>query len=218
MTAPLSVDHHGWAYPAADDFMWREAKPDGSYQRRHLDAAMTFVTDRRVAIDGGAHVGQFTKPLAALFDHVIAVEPAEDTFACLVANVARFRLLNVEVKQAALGSRVGYVSLALDAKQTARGNTGGRFVVPGGGIPVERIDDWKLPYVGLIKLDVEGSEPDAINGAIETIASCKPIILFEDKEFSRRYGFYPRATQNLLTTMGYTFLQAISHDEIWGPA
>lgn len=210
--------HGDWLFPDADDFMWRELQKDGSYQRSHLDAAMTYVTDRRCAIDGGAHVGQFAKPMAALFDRVIAVEPAADSAACLSANLARFGVINVDIKPVALGAHVGSATLELDAKQSARKNTGGRYVVSGGSIPVERIDDWNLAHLDLLKLDVEGSEPFALEGAAETLKRCQPIVLFESKEFWSRYGLPADAPQQLLESLGYMLRESVGRDEIWGPA
>lgn len=210
--------HGGWMFPDADDYMWRELKSDGSYQAAHLEAAMAHVTDRRCAIDGGAHVGQFAKPMARLFEHVIAVEPAPDSAECLTLNLARFGVVNVAVKPVALGAQMGAVTMDLDAKQTARKNTGGRYVLFGGTIPLERIDDWRLEHLGLLKLDVEGSEPFAITGALETLKRCRPIVLFENKRFWQRYGLTADAPQQILSALGYRHLASAGHDVIWGHA
>lgn len=205
--------HGGWMWPELDDFMWREMKQDGTYQRSHFDAAMRFVTDRRCAVDGGAHVGLWSALMAKQFDRVVAVEPAADTAECLAINMAA--VFNVEIRRVALGSHAGSVSLALDDKQKARKNTGGRYVVTGGSIPVERIDDWNLPSLGLLKLDVEGSEPAAVEGAVETLKRCKPVVLFEDKGFCVRSGYAKDASQKLLAGVGYEHKARVGHDEVW---
>lgn len=208
---------HGWAYPEADDFMWREAKPDGSYQASHLAIAMQFVKDRRTAIDAGAHVGTWSKLMSGLFDRVIAVEPAVDTFECLQQNVRRFNLKNVDAVNVALGATAGYVSMALDGKPLAMNNTGGRYVRKGGTIRLETIDEWNLPSLSFLKMDIEGSEPDCILGASLTLSRCKPVVLWEDKSFCTRYGHDKDAPRHLLTSLGYRQLSRVSADEIWGP-
>ncbi len=209
--------HANWAFPDADGFMASEMRADGSYQRSHLDAAMRFVTDRRCAVDGGAHVGQFALPLSRLFDSVISVEPALDTWLCLAENVKRFGLMNVTIKNVALGSNTSQtVGLAMDDKQAARRNTGARYVVPGGVIPVERIDDWELSDLDFIKLDVEGSEALALRGAVETLVRCRPIVLFESKGFWSRF-LHDGPPQQVLMTCGFKFLASVGRDEIWGP-
>lgn len=209
--------HLGWAFPDVDKFMVGQLKSDGTYQGSHLDAAMTFVTDTRLAIDGGAHVGTWTKRLSALFEEVIAVEPSPDTFEALVDNIQRFTLANVSAKQVALGCQRGRVSMTLDAKNEARANTGARFVQPGEDVFVVTIDEWNLTALGFLKLDIEGSEVLALQGAVQTIKRCQPIILFENKKLWTRYGFAATAPQTLLTQLGYRQLSVVGCDLIYGP-
>ncbi len=209
---------HGWAFPDVDDFMAKEMKADGTYQASHLLIAMGFVTDRRCAIDGGGHVGTWSRLMADLFDRVIAVEPSSDTFEALSANMRAFECLNVECLNVALGARAGFVTMVLDGRQLALANTGGRYATKGGTIPCAAIDDWHLPSLGLLKLDIEGSEPLALEGAAETITRCRPIVLFENKGFWKRYGLTPDAPQRILTSLGYRLLAPAGCDVVWGPA
>ena len=210
------IAHLGWNFPDADEHMWRQMRSDG-YQRDHLDKALEFVMDRRCACDGGAHVGQFTKPLSALFERVIAVEPAQDTYECLMANVRRFNLTNVEPLNVALSDRPGTVRLELDAKQSARKNTGGRYAVHDkrGVIRCETIDGWNLPHLSFLKLDVEGSELSALEGAALTLKRCKPVVLWEDKGFGVRLGEARYAPHLFLESLGYEHKVRVGHDEIW---
>ena len=209
----------GWAFPDADAFMVREMKPDGHYQFGHLEAALTHVTEFSIGIDAGAHVGTWSRPMAARFARVIAVEPSPDTCDCLTVNMAAFGCTNVEIHQAALGAEAGFVEMApLDPRAEALQNTGARFVQDGGSIPRERIDDWHLETCGFLKLDIEGSEPAALEGARETLHRCRPIVLFENKGFWRhRYGRPIDAPQQILTSVGYRELAVVGCDRIWGP-
>ncbi len=208
--------HSGWAFPDSDEHMWREMKPDGSYQRSHFEKAMEFVTDFSCAIDGGAHVGLWSALMAKRFKRVFAVEPALDTYECLLLNMAH--LDNVRVKNVAL-SHVKYMNAALtfDAKQAERGNTGGRYLDPDvdGTIVCEPIDSWKLESLGFLKLDVEGFEPHAISGATDTIGRCRPVIIWEDKFFHTRYGLPKHETRKRLASLGYEHKARVGHDEIW---
>lgn len=210
----------GWAFPDADQFMANEMKADGSYQRSHIDAALRHVTDFRLAIDGGAHVGTWSRVLSQSFQSVIAVEPSRDTFEALTANMQTFGCDNVDRRNVALGAVSGSVSMApLDPRAEALKNTGARFVQSGGDIPCQRIDEWKLPSLGFLKLDVEGSEPLALEGARKTLVRCRPIVLFECKGFWRhRYGLPIDAPQRVLESVGYHQLEQAGKDLIWGPA
>ncbi len=199
--------------------MVSEMKADGTYQAGHLRLALAHVTDWSIAIDGGAHVGTWSRLLSQSFTRVIAVEPSEDTAEALVTNMQTFACQNVEVRRVALGAEVGSVSMApLEPRAEAMKNTGARFVQNGGRIPRERIDDWRLPSLGFLKLDVEGSEPLALQGALETLARCRPIVLFENKGFCRRFGFAANGAQQVLMAAGYRERQVAGKDLIWGPA
>lgn len=206
----------GWAYPDADQFMAAEMKADGTYQASHLQAALRHVRDWTLAVDGGAHVGTWTRLLSAVFSRVISVEPSPDTYEALEANVRRFELANVETKPVALGSARGRVSMSIDGRAAALANTGARYTVEGGTIRCETIDEWNLPSLGFLKLDVEGSEVAALQGAALTLARCRPVVLFENKYFWRRYGLVKDAPQQFLLTLGYRHLAKAGCDEIWG--
>lgn len=209
----------GWAFPDADRFMVTELAMDGTYQISHLEAALAHVTQFGSAIDGGAHVGTWSRVMAARFRHVLAIEPSADTFDCLTWNLGQAGIANVQCVQAALGDGPGHVSMALDPPNAARANTGARFVRPGGPIPVITIDSLALTEVGFLKLDVEGSEPAALRGAAETLHRCRPIVLFENKKlWARHFGMPKDAVARLLAGHGYRCLQAVQCDEIWGPA
>jgi len=206
-----------WTFPADDEFMAKELKGD-EYQASHLRLALAHVTDWSVAIDGGAHVGTWSRLLAARFARVIAVEPSPDTYEALTINMAHFGCGSVECLQVAVGASAGVVSMApLEARAAALHNTGARFVQHGGTIPCVTIDSWELPSCGFVKLDIEGSEVDALKGAVNTLARCRPIVLFEDKGFCRRFGYGKDAPQQFLASVAYQHLQDAGCDRIWGP-
>lgn len=209
----------GLAFPDLDDFMVRECEDDGGYQRTHLEAALRYVTAFTCAIDGGAHVGTWSLLLARQFARVIAIEPSADTFECLQRNLALRGCGNVEARQIALGAAVGVAGMALDPANAARKNTGARRLANGTSVRVETIDSWQLETVGFLKLDIEGSEPFALEGAVETLKRCRPIVLFENKRlWSRYYGRPKDAVERILTACRYRHCATVVHDAIWSPA
>ncbi len=209
---------HGWAFPDADEFMVSELQPDGSYQGAFLAAALRHVTDWSVAIDGGAHAGTWARVLSGCFARVLAFEPSADTFEAFVANMTTFGCDNVDQHRAALGAIPGAVTMApLDPRAEALKNTGARFVTDGGEIPRVTVDEFGLASLGFLKLDIEGAEVDALLGARETIARCRPIVLYENKGFCRRFGYAKDAPATVLAALGYRQIEAIGTDLIWGP-
>ncbi len=208
---------HGFAFPDADSFMVNEIKPDGSYQRAQLDRALSYVSNWTLAIDAGAHVGTWSKILAGRFQQVIAVEPSADTAEALTENMQTFGATNVDIRRVALGSAMGRATMALDDRSALMQNTGARFVQPGGVIPVVTVDSWELPSLGLLKMDIEGSEYAALLGARGTLLRCRPIVIFENKFHWAKYGVSRLAPQEFLIGLGYQRLEIVHKDEIWGP-
>lgn len=210
-----------WAFPDADRFMVGELGCDGTYQIANLRAALRHVSNHGLGIDAGAHIGTWSKVMSAHFERVVAFEPSPDTFEALLCNMQGFACLNVECLNVALGSGKGWVSMMLDPEQERRANTGARFVRPSarGTIPVVTIDSYAFDRVGFIKLDIEGSELEALRGAKDTLTRCQPIVLYENKKlWTRHYGLAKGVVEVFLKAHGYHFLEQAGNDVIWGPA
>ena len=145
------------------------------YQDDVRAEAYKYVTDFNIAVDVGANVGLWAKPLIEKFNHVIAFEPLEQVYSCLERNVQG---LNIEIHKPALGSVNDKVDMVFDAE-----NTGGSYVseVGQGSIDIKRLDDLNLPKFGLLKIDCERHELEVLKGAMDTILKYKPIIVCEQQ-------------------------------------
>lgn len=209
----------GWAFPDADEFMVSELNyQDGTYQRSHLDAALRHVKNFSGALDGGAHIGTWSRILNDRFSSVLAVEPSPDTFECLDHNMKAHGCKNVVTVNIALGDTPGFISMTMDEKCERLKNTGGRHIKRSGGdVPLVRIDDLDLADLGFLKLDIEGSEPSALRGARETLKRFKPIVLFEDKKlWVKHFGEPKDACESVLKELGAHFIEKAGCDQIWG--
>jgi FkbM family methyltransferase len=145
------------------------------YQDDVREEAYKYVTDFDIAVDVGANVGLWAKPLTEKFKRVIAFEPLEQVYMCLESNVQN---LNVEIYKHALGNVNDKIEMIYDSE-----NTGGSFVskVGVGNITIKRMDDLDLPKFGLLKIDCERHELEVLQGAIDTILKYKPIIVCEQQ-------------------------------------
>lgn len=142
----------------------------------HLEVALSYCRNTRTALDVGAHYGSWSRHMSRRFDKVFSFEPVRATFECCEKNLASFD--NVVLNHQAVGDRHGHVSVA----------PGKMYEHPGmetvigfdGDVEMIRIDDLNLPDVDLFKIDVEGFEYHVFRGAINTLLSCKPIVIFEE--------------------------------------
>lgn len=143
------------------------------YQDDVRAAAYKYVTDFNLAIDVGANVGLWAKPLASKFNRVIAFEPMPQVLECLKLNVAG---LPVEINEFALSNVSGSIDMVYDSE-----NTGSSYVVENsaGSIELKMIDELNLPKFGLLKVDCERHDMQVLQGAEHTILKYKPIIVVE---------------------------------------
>lgn len=208
----------GIAFPDADEYLFNSLPPNGVWQQNALDAGLMYAKRFRTAIDGGAHVGTWSRELALRFNKIIAFEPAKDTYECLLVNT---RMLSVDCRNQALGATPGMVTIQRDLRDMQRKHTGARYCVDSDGLDptaVERvtIDSLNLDYLDFLKLDLEGGEPDALVGALKTLQRCKPVIVFERGKFNKRYGYGKKASEKILQDIGAKPLADLGLNLVWG--
>lgn len=176
----------------------------------YTDVLRCWKGKRRVAVDVGAHMGLWTRLLAADFANVLAFEPNAENRECLLYNLRDVK--NVTVSDAALGS----VNQELAQTLPGGGNSGMWHMAPGTGIQVGLLDQLGLTEVDLIKIDVEGYEGHVVKGALATIAHSKPLIVFEDNGTGPRYfGKDWLDPKPLLRALGYRKRLRWRRDEVW---
>ena len=162
----------------------------------------------RSVVQAGGHCGVWPLALADRFSTVYTFEPDADNFTALTVNTAGKS--NIVRFQAALGNVHRTVGLT-----TLAGRTGRTFVSGEGNIPTLTIDDLGLLDCDLIILDVEGGEMNAFRGARKTIERCRPVLMFEDKGHSRRFGFAKGATPEWLEAHhGYRIATRMENDVV----
>lgn len=214
MTATRSA--YGWVLPASDrhfaKYLAGAPKVEGRrmYQAQHIQQSVQFCRLRRAALDVGGHVGFWSYYLALAFQKVHAFEPNELFAQCFERNV---RAKGVTLHRVALGETKRKVALEVDPE-----NTGATHVRPGaeGTIPMRRLDDFGFDEVDFIKLDVEGYERRVLEGARETLARCRPVVIVEQKDFAGRYGSERYAAAELLQSLGAALLAQVVQDLIFG--
>lgn len=171
-----------------------------------------WVEEGATVVDIGAHYGSYTLPLAQLVGgagKVVAVEPARHALGVLRHNIAMNGLRNVEIQPVALGDRESTAALHLhgDLSRASLND----FTDGGVGseqVPVRRLDDVITSRVAFVKIDVEGYELPALQGATRILSEDRPRVLFElQPAAATRAGLAPFGVWELLAGLGYRFVQ-----------
>lgn len=148
------------------------------YEKAVLDTVRTHLARQPpgVLVDAGAMLGNHTVYLAAHVPHVAihAFEPVPANLALLLANTRTYP--TVQVHPLALSDQEGTLHLELDPA-----NLGHAAAVPGGELPVPAapLDTFALQGVALVKVDVEGHEPQVLAGAQATLSRWHPLVVLE---------------------------------------
>ena len=163
---------------------WREAR----YFARHGEIEMHLVEflccSDRDAIDIGANHGGYIHFLRRHARRVLAFEPMADFVELLRQKFPH----GVAIEQIALSDRAGTAELYMPVvggtalagcstlSDRAWASYGDRRSFE---VPVNLLDNVYRGDVGFIKIDIEGHEEAALNGAVETIGRCQPRMLVE---------------------------------------
>lgn len=173
----------------------------GSYEMEKVVRFAQAVPSGATVFDLGANVGYYTLLSAARAGpsgRVFAFEPLPRNLDYLRRHLALNRIANAIVVPAAVSDRGGTIRFAEDAS-TSRGRIGSE-----GGIEVRSIglDEWiereQIPDPNLLKIDIEGAEFLALQGARNMLRRAHPQIFL-----STHSGKVHRDCLGLLESLGY---------------
>lgn len=162
---------------------------------------------RGTAFDVGAHIGNHTLYLAAICGlRVHAWEPFDESRFVLEENLGLNSGLDVVVHEWAAGAEATRARFTkgmwLEFDPTRDGAT---LTLDRGHVQVRRIDDeLDVPDLVVMKVDVEGMEPDVIRGALGHIERSLPVIYSETHTTESH-----AAVAALLEPLGYGMTRAI---------
>jgi FkbM family methyltransferase len=151
----------------------------------HVGELVRRTRRRPVFIDIGAHQGSYTLALHRHCRLVVAVEPDPTNYFLLKRNLSLNKVKNCIPVNYVVSSHDGFVNLYLsefsDIHSVKKDWVGKpRRVVR---VPARRIDtllkELSIDGVDLVKIDVEGSEMEVLEGMSETVEKFKPVLLIE---------------------------------------
>jgi FkbM family methyltransferase len=160
----------------------------GSYEEHFAELFRHLLRPADRCIDVGANIGVHSIRLAKLVGlqgKVIALEPDEELARRMTTNLSLNYITNVRIIQAAASARAGE-SVVLYRPDDQDPNKGRASLLPHSyltgsvrKVTTTTIDDINDGPVALIKIDVEGYESAVVSGAVRTIDSYSPSIIFE---------------------------------------
>ena len=164
-------------YQLAFRYAWLNMK--GRLDEEMLVAA-TLLNRRRRFIDIGANVGIYSYYFGKKFESVESFEPISE----ITYRISALGASNINIHNVALSNELGSLDFYIPIKE-------GKLAAPLASleerdapfekrtVSVRTLDSYQYSDVDLIKIDVEGHEFSTIEGAIETILRCKPLLIVE---------------------------------------
>jgi FkbM family methyltransferase len=139
-------------------------------------------------VHAGTFFGDFLPALASSRDEMVwAFEPNRESYRCARITAELNDLQNVSLTNAALSSAPGEAVLATGNRHGVSYGGGSRLITGGPDGRSHEVAqlvtvDEAVPedrHVGVLQLDVEGHEEQALAGALLTIERCRPLLILE---------------------------------------
>ena len=199
-----------WSIPEWDNHLIKRIK-NGVYQKKQRDYALSYVKDWDIAIDIGANIGLWTKPLCEKFRFVWAFEPSLENWQYCHKNLEGIK--NYQLEQIALSDKQAE-NIELYSTSDSCGDL---RITPIGekAKVIDMVDMMMLDNyyhelmpkyagkVGLIKIDVQQHEKEVLLGARRILEEHSPVICIELPIRDEEEQTYKVICKNILGGLGY---------------
>lgn len=187
---------------------WIEEQGKLEYDPTIEKVLMPYLKPGDTALDIGAMLGAYAhgfKRAVGVDGRVLAFEPNPETYACLVRNCPGVGCYNL-----ALGSSERLCSVRINEDHPNNYGACEVFYDEYSNIKMQSLDEfWKSKngaygHIKLIKVDVEGMEPEVIQGGIGVIRAHRPVIFIEINHRALfKNGYRWHHVVDPLTDIGY---------------
>jgi len=166
------------------------------------------VNNDSVVVDVGANIGYYTLLLAKICKKVYAFEPDKTSFLILKKNVEENKLKNVVLINKAVSDKRGKVKFIHNGEnfgdhKIKTPQSFGQLPLTGEPetILCDSLDNIlkNEDRIDLIKIDVQGHEPEAIAGAEKIIKKHSPVLFLEFNGNNKMIEFLKKYYKNIFT-------------------
>jgi len=188
-----------------------------------------YVNKSSIVIECGCHIGTHSIPLASLCKTFYGFEPLPDTYDVLIKNVELNNINNAFIYKKGVADKEGsteylWISGNNPGSSGLNNNPMGKpvWINPTDKnivVDLTTIDLLQLDKLDFMKIDVEGYETLVIEGAINTIKKCRPVIIIEvwkDHLGSIDINYTKSIYKNILD-LGYDILNIQGPDFLFLP-
>ena len=179
------------------------------YFTRRIDPELSFFLSSALQgnrfVDIGSNVGVYSYLLSSKFLRVEAFEP----HAHLLRPLQQSLKTNICTHPAALSSMQGYIDIHTPVHNSFPLYALSSLIPPSSGryqskkVKVYTLDSFSYDDVDLIKIDAEGHELSIIDGALNTIKKCRPILIVEIEQRHNQCSSITETFQSILS-LGYS--------------
>lgn len=170
-----------------DDHVGDKIAAQGLYEKDNLLFLLDLLAqmDSPTVLDIGANIGNHSVALSTKADRVLAFEPLPQVFRLLLDNIQDNQISNIQPFNMALSDEAGMATIYMDRE----GNVGAsgfekRHKADNAIVVEKQTGDAVLASLGIeqvdfIKIDVEAHEAFVLQGLMDTLTRCKPVITME---------------------------------------
>lgn len=164
-------------------------------------------------LDIGANIGRYTLMLHDRFKQIHSFEPTQETYDILNYNITMNHIQNVYLHKLAAWSREEQLTFYI------KNNPGGNSAsMPENSISKQTVNAVRLDTminqfgkVDLIKIDIEGAEPEALKGLQSILKSSKPVVIVEVLECNNETVY------DYMASMGYVLVEKQNRNHLFKP-
>ena len=202
-----------YAVPNFFDSIGFQLLVDGIYERYTVEFLIKCLPKDAIFIDVGSNIGTICLPLAQNRKDVsvYAIEASSNIFNYLLMNVQSNGLDNIKAFQIALSDQYSdSISFYAPSDKFGKGSFAPVFTSKSETVVSKTLDffinEHSIPFVNLIKIDVEGFESLAFKGGVHLLMQNNaPDILFEFVDWAESHSNIadPGDAQRILRSYGY---------------